>query len=56
MAARKGALRNRHMRDGERWSEYTKRRMPLAVGDHVRIQNQDGPHPLKWDKTGFITV
>jgi hypothetical protein len=54
MAAREEALRNRYMRDCERWSELTKRLLPLAVGDQVRIQNQVGPHPLKWDKTGVI--
>ena len=26
----------------------------MVVGDHVRIQNQVGPSPLKWDKTGTI--
>ncbi|GFO45517.1 transcription factor iiib 90 kda subunit [Plakobranchus ocellatus] len=26
----------------------------LAVGDCVRIQNQTGPHPTKWDKTGIV--
>ena len=27
---------------------------PLVVGDCVRIQNQTGPHPTKWDKTGIV--
>ena len=53
-AAREDALRNRHMRSAERWSEHTKRLPPLTVGDHVRVQNQMGPHPLKWDKTGVV--
>ena len=26
----------------------------LSVGDHVRIQNQVGNHPRKWDKTGIV--
>ncbi len=26
----------------------------LSVGDSVSIQNQRGPHPLRWDKTGVI--
>ncbi|GFS27730.1 hypothetical protein ElyMa_005298500 [Elysia marginata] len=52
LAERELALRNRHMRDWERWSGRTKRLPPLKVGDHVRIQNQIGPNPLKWDKTG----
>ena len=48
------ALRKRHLRSAERWSEHTKKLPPLAVGNHVRIQNQTGPHPTKWDKTGQI--
>ena len=38
----------------ERWTKHTKRLPPLRVGDFVRIQNQAGPHPLKWDKTGTV--
>ncbi|KAK3103247.1 hypothetical protein FSP39_017815 [Pinctada imbricata] len=52
--AREEALRNRHMREAERWTEHTKRLPPLSVGDTVRMQNQTGPHPLRWDKTGTI--
>ena len=54
LAAREEALRNRHMRAAERWSEHTKQLPPLVVGDHVRIQNQIGPNPRKWDKTGLV--
>ena len=54
LEAREEALRNRHMRDAERWLEHTKRLPALRVGDSVRIQNQTGPHPLKWDKTGTV--
>ena len=52
--AREEALRKRHMLSAERWAEHTRRLPPLVVGDHVYIQNQTGPHPLKWDKTGRI--
>eukprot|EP00794_Sanderia_malayensis_P002907 gene2908-3358_t len=48
------ALRLRHRRAEERWSEHTKRLTPLVVGDHVRLQNQNGPYPNKWDKTGTV--
>ena len=48
------ALRNRHMRDAERLSAHTRILPPLMVGDCVRIQNQVGPHPTKWDKTGMV--
>ena len=54
LMAREDALRNRHMRAQERLSEHTRRLPPLKVGYHVRIQNQMGPHPLKWDKTGIV--
>ena len=54
LAARESALRNRHMRNWERWSERTRRLPPLKVGDYVRIQNQVGPYPLAWDKTGKV--
>lgn len=42
------------MRAAERWSEHTKRLPPLAVGNHVGIQNETGPYPTKWDKTGVV--
>ena len=51
---REEALRNRHMRDAERLSANTRILSPLAVGDCVRIQNQTGPYPTKWDKTGIV--
>lgn len=54
LAAREEALRHRHTRDGERWSEHTRRLAPLKIGDHVRIQNQTGPHPTKWDYSGVV--
>ena len=54
LAAREEALRNRHMREAERLAEHTRRLPPLVVGDYVRLQNQTGPHPLKWDKTGRV--
>ena len=54
LSAREEALRNRHMKAAERWSEHTKRLPELRVGDYVRLQNQLGPHPKKWDKTGQV--
>ena len=48
------ALRTRHMKMHERLSLHTKRLPPLRVGDHVRVQNQTGRFPLKWDKTGIV--
>ena len=54
LLAREEALRNRHMKVSERLSEHTLSLPPLAVGDTIRIQNQVGPNPTKWDKTGII--
>ena len=54
LAAREAALRNRHARTQERLSQHTRHLPPLKIGDHVRIQNQVGPHPLKWDRTGIV--
>ena len=42
------------MANHERWTEHTRFLPPLSVGDHVRIQNQVGNHPNKWDKTGVV--
>ena len=54
MAGREEALRHRHMRQAELLRLHTKRLPPLKVGEHVRVQNQTGQHPLKWDKTGTV--
>ena len=51
---REEALRCRHRQAEERLSEHTKRLPPLVVGDLVRIQNQTGRFPRKWDKTGRV--
>lgn len=54
LISREEALRNRHMRSAERLSEHTRPLPSLIIGDCVRIQNQTGPHPTKWDKTGVV--
>ena len=36
------------------WSEHTKALTPLKVGDLVRVQNQFGNNPRKWNRTGKI--
>ena len=48
------ALRHRHMKVAEKLSEHTKHLPPLVNSYHVRIQNQIGPNPLKWDTTGQV--
>ena len=54
LTTREDALQNRHMRAAECWSEHTRHLSPLVVGDHIQIQNQTGPHLIKWDKTGKV--
>ena len=54
LVAREEALRNRHHRISERLTEHTRNLPPLKVGDHVRIQNQRGVNPTKWDRTGIV--
>ena len=48
---REDALRTRHFKIAERLSLGTRHIPPLRVGDHLRLQNQIGPNPRKWDKT-----
>ena len=36
------------------WSEHMKRLAALVIGDYVRIQNQAGPQPNKWDEMGHV--
>ena len=38
----------------EKLDERTKNLVPLEVGDHVSIQNQTGPRPTRWDKSGTV--
>ena len=42
------------MRCAEKWNEHTRRLPSLVVGNYVRFQNQTGPYPTKWDKTGRV--
>ena len=54
LVAREEALKNRHQKVCERLTEHTRQLPQLKVGDSVRIQNQSGPHPTKWDRTGIV--
>ena len=54
LVAREEALRNRHQKVCERLTEHTRPLPPLEIGDCVRIQNQSGPNPTKWDRSGVI--
>ncbi|KAK3797546.1 hypothetical protein RRG08_054576 [Elysia crispata] len=42
------------MKDAKKLSAHTRILPPLSVGDCVRISNQTGPFPTKWDKIGIV--
>ena len=51
---REKALSRRHATQLERLSLHTRTLTPLDIGDSVRIQNQTGNHPSRWDRTGVV--
>ena len=48
------ALRTRFVHPLEALGEKTRPLPVLGVGDRVFLQNQTGPHPTKWDRSGII--
>ena len=51
---REKALSRQHATQLERLSLHTHTLTPLDIGDSVRIQNQTGNHPSRWDRTGVV--
>jgi hypothetical protein len=51
---RERALAKRNNVNAERYNEHTKLLQELVLGDHVAVQNQTGPRPNKWEKTGIV--
>ena len=51
---RERALAKRNIVNMERYNEHTRYLPELHVGDAVAVQNQTGPRPNKWEKTGVI--
>ena len=52
--AKEDALKTRYVKTIEDMSEHTRSLPTLRHGDCVRIQNQQGRFPKKWDKSGKI--
>ena len=51
------ALRDNYVKNLEPVQNKSGRSLkPLAVGQHVALQNQRGPHPLRWDRSGVIVM
>ena len=38
----------------ERYDEHEQQLASLSVGDSIQVQNREGNHPLRWDKTRQI--
>ena len=53
-AAKEGALRSRISRTTESLKEHGRPLWPLALGERVFIQNQQGTSPNKWDRSGIV--
>ena len=49
------ALRMRFIRTSEKLNDHAKNLKKLSVGDRCFVQNQTGPAPNKWDRTGIVT-
>ena len=52
--AKEEALRSRITRTTESLQAHTRPLRPLALGEKVFIQNQQGNHPTKWDRSGTV--
>ena len=48
------AMAKRHVRHQQHHDTHTKELQPLVLGDTVLIQNQSGPLPKRWHKTGRV--
>jgi hypothetical protein len=52
--ARENAMRTRYTRSQEALGAHSRDLPSLSVGSRVFIENQRGPHPTKWDKSGVV--
>ena len=52
---REKTMADRGSREHDKWSEHSRPLTPLMVGDKVRVQNQSGLFPRRWDKLGIVT-
>ena len=53
-AAKEDALRVRFAKTAERLNAHARQLPQLEAGQRVFIQNQDGAHPNKWDRSGMV--
>ena len=53
-AAKESALRTRFAKSVEKLNSNARLLPQLHAGERVFIQNQNGPHPNKWDRSGVV--
>ena len=53
-ASKEDALRTRFADSMEKLNAHTRQLSDLEAGERVFIQNQNGPHPNKWDRSGIV--
>lgn len=53
-AAKEEALRTRIKRTSESLKAHSKPLWPLSLGKRLFLQNQQGSHPKKWDRSGVV--
>ena len=53
-SAKEDALRTRFAQSIETLNSHVRQLPQLQAGEKVFIQNQNGPHPKKWDRSGVI--
>jgi hypothetical protein len=52
--SKESALRTRFTRTAEHLNTKARDLVPLSSGERVFVQNQNGNHPTKWDRSGII--
>ena len=53
-ASKEDALRTRFAKSMERINAHARQLPQLEIGERVFMQNQNGPHPNKWDRSGIV--
>ena len=51
---REESMQDVFARNMEKIQKSSRSLKPLDVGQYVVLQNQNGPHPLRWDRTGQV--
>ena len=54
LAGREVGASKKLIKAREKYDEHKRPVAPLSVGESVSVQNREGNHPLRWDKTGKV--